>query len=199
MPHVDYYLTLASPYAYMGHAKFSRLTNKLNTKVIIKPVNMAEIFLKTGGLPVGERSPVRQAYRFQELERWQQHLNIPLNLRPKFFPVNDTQAAKVVIAAEFDGGNGIDLAGAYLHAVWAEEKNIADPDTIIFIADKLGLNGKQLLNQSVSEKVIKIYENNTQNALDVGVFGAPTYVVDKQIFWGQDRLEFLGDTLKSKF
>jgi 2-hydroxychromene-2-carboxylate isomerase len=196
MPHVDYYLTLASPYAYMGHARFAALTKKLSTKVVIKPVNMGEILSKTGGLPVGKRSSARQAYRFQELERWQKYLNIPLNLRPKFFPVDDTQAAGVVIAAEFEGGNGVNLAGAYLNAVWVEEKNIAEPDTIISIANGLGLDGKQLLNQSVSEKVIKIYEDNTQNALDVGVFGAPTYVVGEQLFWGQDRIEFLGDLLK---
>jgi 2-hydroxychromene-2-carboxylate isomerase len=197
MPLVDYYLTLASPYAYMGHFRFISLTKKLDTKVMIKPVNMGEVLSKTGGLPVGKRSPARQAYRFQELERWRQHLNIPLNLKPAFFPVNDTQAAGVVIAAELEGGNGLDLAGAYLHAVWAEEKNIADPNIIVAIANKLDLNGKQLLNQSTSTKVKKIFEANTQDALDVGVFGAPTYVVGEQLFWGQDRLEFLGDALKS--
>ena len=196
MSYVDYYLTLASPYAYMGHARFTALTKKLNTKVVIKPVNMGDIFSKTGGIPIGERSPARQAYRFQELERWRQHLDIPLNLKPAFFPVNDTQAMGVVIAAEFEGGNGLDLAGAYLHAVWAEEKNIADPDIIVAIANRLGLDGKQLLNQSVSEKVIRTYESNTQNALDVGVFGAPTYVVGEQLFWGQDRIEFLSEVLK---
>jgi 2-hydroxychromene-2-carboxylate isomerase len=197
MLHVDYYLTLASPYAYMGHVRLVSLTKKLNTKVMIKPVNMGEVLSKTGGLPVGKRSPARQAYRFQELERWREYLNIPLNLKPKFFPVNDTQAAGVVIAAELEGENGVDLAGAYLHAVWAEEKNIADPSVIVAIADELGFNGKQLLNQSSSAKVLKTFEKNTQDALVVGVFGAPTYVVGEQIFWGQDRLEFLRDILKS--
>ena len=62
---VDYYLSLASPYAYMGHARFIALTRKLNTKVKIKPVNMGEILSKTGVLPVGKRSPERQAYRLQ--------------------------------------------------------------------------------------------------------------------------------------
>ena len=164
---------------------------------MIKPVNMGEVLSKTGGLPVGKRSPARQAYRFQELERWRQHLNIPLNLKPAFFPVNDTQAAGDVIAAELEGGNGLDLAGAYLHAGWAEEKKIADPNIIVAIANKLDLNGKQLLNQSTSTKVKKIFEANTHDALDVGVFGAPTYVVGEQLFWGQDRLEFLGNALKS--
>jgi 2-hydroxychromene-2-carboxylate isomerase len=193
---VDYYLSLASPYAYMGHARFIALTKKLNTKVIIKPVNMGEILSKTGGLPVGKRSPERQAYRLQELERWHKYLDIPLNLKPKFFPVNDIPAAKVVITCELDSGNGVSLAGAYLRAVWAEEKNIADPVIIVAIANKLGLDGEQLLNQSTSNEVTKFFECNTQDALDVGVFGAPTYVFGEQLFWGQDRIEFLCNTLK---
>ena len=196
MSHVDYYLTLASPYAYMGHVRFIALTKRLDTKVIIKPVNMGEIFSKTGGLPLGKRSPARLAYRLQELKRWKRHLNIPLNLNPRFFPVNDIQAARVVITAELEGGNGIDLAGAYLRAVWAEERNIADPDIIVAIANELGLDGQHLLRQSDSAKVIKTFDNNTYEALDIGVFGAPTYVLGEQLFWGQDRIEFLGDALK---
>ncbi len=198
MQHVEYYLTLASPYAYMGHVKLVELTKKLNAKIMIKPINMGEVLSKTGGLPVGKRSPARQAYRLQELERWREHLNIHLNLKPKFFPVNDTQAAGVVIAAELEGENGIDLAGAYLHAVWAEEKNIADPNVIVSIADELGLDGKKLLNQSSSTIILKTFEKNTHDALNVGVFGAPTYVVGDRLFWGQDRIDFLGDILKTK-
>ena len=85
MTQVDYYLTLASPYAYMGHTRFVDISKKMKASVAIKPVNMGYIFSKTGGLPLGKRSPARQAYRFQELERWRQHLDIPLILKPKFF------------------------------------------------------------------------------------------------------------------
>ena len=197
MPLVDYYLTLASPYAYIGHVRFIELTKKLNTKVTIKPVNMGEILSKTGGRPVGKRSKARQAYRFQELVRWQKYLNIPLNLEPKFFPVNDIQAAKMVIVAELEGANGVGLAGAYLRAVWAEERNIADPDIVVGIANECGLDGKQLVNQSTAAKITNIFESNTQDALNIGVFGAPTYVIGEQLFWGQDRLGFLGDALKT--
>ena len=197
MAHVDYYLTLASPYAYMGHTRFVDISKKMKASVAIKPVNMGYIFSKTGGLPLGKRSPARQAYRFQELERWRQHLDIPLILKPKFFPVNDLQASAMVIAADLKGENGIDLAGAYLRAVWAEERNINAPDTLVSIASDLGIDGAELLTQSGSVEVAQIFERNSQDALDIGVFGAPTYAVGEQLFWGQDRLDFLEHALKS--
>ena len=196
MPKVDYYLTLASPYAYMGHTRFVDLSKKMKASVTIKPVDMGFIFSKTGGLPLGKRSPARQAYRFQELERWRQHLNIPLILKPKFFPVNDLQASAMVIAADLKGKNGIDLAGACLRAVWAEERNIAAPDTLVSIANDLGMDGAELLTQSGSAEVAQVFERNSQDALGIGVFGAPTYAVGEQLFWGQDRLSFLEHALK---
>ena len=196
MTQVDYYLTLASPYAYMGHTRFVDISKKMKASVAIKPVNMGYIFSKTGGLPLGKRSPARQAYRFQELERWRQHLDIPLILKPKFFPVNDLQASAMVIAADLKGENGIDLAGAYLRAVWAEERNINAPDTLVSIANDLGIDGAELLTQSGSVEVAQIFERNSQDALDIGVFGAPTYAVGEQLFWGQDRLDFLEHALK---
>ena len=197
MTQVDYYLTLASPYAYMGHTRFVDISKKMKASVTIKPVNMGYIFSKTGGLPLGKRSPARQAYRFQELERWRQHLDIPLILKPKFFPVNDLQASAMVIAADLKGENGIDLAGAYLRAVWAEERNINAPDTLVSIANDLGMDGAELLTQSDLVEVAQIFERNSQDALDIGVFGAPTYAVGEQLFWGQDRLDFLEHALKS--
>ena len=197
MTQVDYYLTLASPYAYMGHTRFVDISKKMKASVAIKPVDMGYIFSKTGGLPLGKRSPARQAYRFQELERWRQHLDIPRILKPKFFPVNDLQASAMVIAADLKGKNGIDLAGAYLRAVWAEERNINAPDTLVSIASDLGIDGAELLTQSGSVEVAQIFERNSQDALDIGVFGAPTYAVGEQLFWGQDRLDFLEHALKS--
>ena len=197
MTQVDYYLTLASPYAYMGHTRFVDISKKMKASVAIKPVNMGYIFSKTGGLPLGKRSPARQAYRFQELERWRQHLDIPLILKPNFFPVNDLQASAMVIAADLKGENGIDLAGAYLRAVWAEERNINAPDTLVSIANDLGMDGAELLTQSDLVEVAQIFERNSQDALDIGVFGAPTYAVGEQLFWGQDRLDFLEHALKS--
>lgn len=197
MSQIDYFLTLVSPYAYLGHARFVEIAERHNATVHIKPVNMGAIFSETGGLPLAKRAPARQAYRFQELKRWQAHLGVPLTLEPAFFPANDRDAAGMVISATRNGQKGIELAGAFLRAVWAEEKNIADHPTITAIADQLGLNGQALLVDSASSEVNAIWESNTQAGKSAGVFGAPTYIVGEHMFWGQDRLDFLEQTLGS--
>ncbi len=195
MPKIDYYLTLVSPYAYMGHARLVEIGQRQKTSIHIKPVNMGFIFSQTGGLPLAQRPPARQAYRMQELKRWRAHLNLPLNLEPAFFPANDRDAAGMVIAANLKGENAIDLAGAFLRAVWAEEKNIADRETLISVANAQGLDGETLLKKSHSSDVNAVWDLNTQDAMTVGVFGAPTYIYGAHMFWGQDRLDFLEQSL----
>lgn len=197
MPQIDYYLTLVSPYAYMGHDRFVEIANRNGVDVNIKPVNMGAIFSETGGLPLAKSAPARQAYRFQELKRWRSHLNLPLVLEPKFFPANDRDAAGMVIAAILNGENGVNLAGAFLRAVWAEERDVADHDTIISIANDLGMDGKALLSKSDTPDVVRIWEQNTTDGKDAGVFGAPTYICGDQMFWGQDRLDFLEHALQA--
>ncbi|NQV98894.1 MAG: 2-hydroxychromene-2-carboxylate isomerase [Rhodospirillales bacterium] len=181
----------------MGHDQLVALAKRQDAAVVIKPVNMGAIFSQTGGLPLAKRAPARQAYRFQELERWRRHLNIPLTLEPAFFPANDRDAAGMVIAANLDGADGIGLAGAFLRAVWAEERNIADPQTAIDIANAQGLDGQALLAAANSAAVTAVWEANTAEAMEVGVFGAPTYVYGAHMFWGQDRLDFLERAIQS--
>lgn len=191
MAHIDYYLTLVSPYAYMGHDRLVDVARRNGCDIRIKPVDMGAVFSVTGGLPLAKRAPARQAYRFQELKRWRSYLDIPLNLEPRFFPANDRNAAGMVIAADQQGLDGIKLAGAFLRAVWAEERNLADDQTIVEIANEQGLDGQDLLSQAYSEAVTKTWDANTAEAIEVGVFGAPTYVYQTHMFWGQDRMEFL--------
>lgn len=197
MPQVDYYLTLVSPYAYMGHGQFMDVVKRHDLSVTIKPANMGDIFSKTGGLPLAKRAPARQAYRFQELKRWRQFLDIPLNLEPKFFPANDRAAAGMVIAAQQSGQDCLGLAGAILRAVWAEERDVADPDTLVSIANEQNLGGSALLDASTSPEITRIWEAYTQDALDAGVFGAPTYVYGEELFWGQDRVSFLEHAIQT--
>ncbi len=198
MPQIDYYLTLVSPYAYMGHDRFVKIAEAHDATINIKPVNMGAIFAETGGLPLAKRAPARQAYRFQELKRWRDYLDLPLNLEPKFFPANDRDAAGMVISALNKGQDGVALAGAMLRAVWAEEKDIADHETLIAIANELGLDGEALLADSPSENVSAAWDTNTQDGKDAGVFGAPTFIIGEHMFWGQDRLDFLERTLSEQ-
>ncbi|BDB25419.1 2-hydroxychromene-2-carboxylate isomerase [Cupriavidus sp. P-10] len=190
---VDYYLTPQSPFVYMGHARFTAIAERHGVQVNLKPCDMGKVFSVSGGLPLAQRPPQRQAYRMVELKRWSAFLDLPLNPEPTFFPVSGDAASKLVIAAQLAHGTAraLQLTGAIGAAVWAQQRNIADAATLAQIADETGLDGAGLVKASEAQSVQAAYAQNTQDAVSAGVFGAPWYVFDGQPFWGQDRLEFL--------
>ena len=194
---VDYYFSLQSPWAYIGHQSFRRLVSTYDLKVNHKPVVLVDLFSETGGLPLMKRHPVRQRYRMVELQRWRDKRGLQFHLQPANWPFNARLADGVVIAAN---EAGLD-PDRYLHkafaAVWEDQLNMADPATIAKLADESGLPGKQLVERSASEEISAAYEQNRQDALACDVFGSPVYVLDGEVFWGQDRIELLGDALKS--
>ena len=148
------------------------------------------IFPKTGGLPLAQRSQQRQAYRLQELRRWRSFLNIPLNIQPAHFPADSTLATGLVIAAREAGLDAASLSGAYLRAVWAEQRNLGDEATALAIASEQGIDGSALLPHL--EKCLAMCEADSLSAMNErNVFGAPSYVIGDEVFWGQDRLEFV--------
>ncbi|WP_454711297.1 DsbA family protein [Cupriavidus nantongensis] len=190
---VDYYLTPQSPYVYMGHARFSAIAARHDVQVNLKPCDLGKVFSVSGGVPLAQRPPQRQAYRLVELKRWSEFLNLPLNVEPAFFPVSGDAASKLIIATQLAHGTAraMALTGAIGAAVWAQQRNIADAATLAQIADETGLDGAGLLKAGEAQSVQAAYAQNTQDAISAGVFGAPWYVYDGEPFWGQDRLDFL--------
>jgi 2-hydroxychromene-2-carboxylate isomerase len=189
---IDYYLFPNSPYAYMGHARLGQLARQYGAAVRVRPMDAAKVFPVSGGLPLAKRAPQRQAYRLVELKRWRDYLGVPLNLQPKFFPVAADPAARLIVAAEeVSGQAAFDVAGRVLAAVWAEDRDIAADTTLREVADGAGLDGASVLERSKSADVQARYDSYTQEAIDRQVFGAPTYVLRGELFWGQDRLGFL--------
>ena len=185
MKSIDYYFSPVSPWTYLGHARVTAIAAKAGAVIHAKPVDYGVIFPASGGLPLGKRAPQRQAYRMMELARWRDHLGVPLTLQPKFFPADGTGACYLICGVE--EGKRMAVAGDLLAAVWAREENIADPATLGAIAARNGIaDAGQALEAGKA-----IYEANTKEALARGVFGAPTYVLRDELFWGQDRLEFL--------
>lgn len=190
---VEYFMAPASPWAYLGHQRFVAIAKKHHANIELKPADIAKVFGATGGVPVAQRPIQRQEYRLAELTRWSKHLQIPLNLHPKFFPVSGELASKLIIAAQQEVGAeaGLSVAFALGRAVWAEEKNIADGDTLVSIADSLGLKGKDLMAHAASDAVAADYARHTEDALAAHIFGVPWYRVDDEGYWGQDRLDFV--------
>lgn len=194
---IDYFMSPQSPWCYLGHERLAAIAAEKNALVDIRPFDLGKVFSVSGGLPLAKRPPQRQAYRLTELARWAAHLNLPLNLQPKFFPVQPEQACNLIIAARTALGAdaALRLGGAIGRALWAEEKNIADEATLAQIADLCGLDGKMLVKSAATAGVQQQYQKNTDDAMAINVFGVPWYVVDGESFWGQDRLDFVARAL----
>jgi 2-hydroxychromene-2-carboxylate isomerase len=190
---VDYYFSPMSPWTYLGHARFADMAQRHGAAIKVKPVDFSKVFPVSGGVPVAKRAPQRQAYRLVELKRFRDYLKMPLNLQPKFFPVPADLAAQFIVAAGRAGGSdaAMRLAGAVLRACWAEERNIADAETLGAICKEQSLNAAALAAAAQSEAVKAECAGYTEEAIARNVFGAPSYVIDGEIFWGQDRLEFV--------
>ena len=115
---------------------------------------------------------------------------IPINLRPAHWPTDPLPSCHAIIVAEEVGGGDVGgLVHAILRACWAKERDISEHDVLAECLEKNGFPASVL--EEVMEKAAKVFERNTGEALERGVFGAPSYLVDDQLFWGQDRLAYL--------
>ena len=190
---VDYYLAPQSPWTYLGHRRFWDVARQHGAAVRIKPFDLGgRVFPVSGGLPVSKRAPQRQAYRLVELERFAQWLGVPINTQPRFFPVSGDDAARLIIAVDQHDGTeaAMRVADGVLRAVWVDELSIADDKVLAGVLMRADVQARRM-DDSRSQAVQDAYERHTEEAIGAGVFGAPSYVIDGEIFWGQDRLDFV--------
>ncbi len=187
MAHIDYYFATISPYTYLCGTRPAGIAAKYGATLTYKPLDIMALFARTGGLPPKDRHPNRQAYRLQDMRRRAALLEEPINLKPAFWPANAAPASFAIIAAQSAGGDVAALVASISRACWAEDKNIADDDVIRAALVDAGfdadLSDKNMLTSA------ETYSSNLEEAVRVGVFGAPFFVVDSgEIFWGEDRL-----------
>ena len=195
---IDYYMTLTSPWTYLGSALFAEIAERNGATVNIKPCKFGPIFEQTGGLPLPKRSPQRRAYRMMELKRWREVRDIPIILEPQHSRCDDTAATRLVIAARLQGRNAHRLSLELGRAIWERDETLAEPATIASAAERAGLDAAALRAAGPSDAELDLlHEKFTQEALAAGVFGAPSFVLPSgEIFWGQDRLDMLERALK---
>jgi len=189
---IDYYIAPQSPWTYLGHQRFAHMARAAGAIVNLLPVDLGKVFPISGGLPLPQRAPQRQAYRLVELKRFSEWLRLPLTVQPKHFPVPGDNAARLIIATNRQHGTdaAMRLAGTVMGAVWAEELNINDTATLLELLHLCALP-TTLWDDAQTAEVQARYEAATQQAIDAGIFGAPSFVIDGEVFWGQDRLDFV--------
>ena len=192
---IQYWFSTASPWTWLGSARFAQLVQRAGADVEVLPVDLSEVFAATGGTPFPKRSAARQSYRQLELARWSRRLGVPIKLEPRHYPVDRGPSSRLLIAARDAGLDALALSHAVLRAIWAEDEDIADWTTLQRLADRRGHDGAALVRAAQEPRVEARYRETTHRAIEAQVFGSPTFVVEGERFWGQDRLDFLAERL----
>lgn len=195
MAHIDYFLFTISPFTYLAGTRLEEVAKANGATITYKPFGLLKVFEATGTLPPGQRHPSRQAHRLQEIQRIAEMNDMPVNVKPAHWPTNPVPSMSAIIAAQEAGGG--DLGGfvhSILRACWAEEKDIADDSVIKPLLEAHGFDAGLVDSGLLTGS--ETIERNTQEALERGVFGAPTYLLEDQVYWGQDRLTYLDAHLK---
>lgn len=188
---IDFFFTPMSPWSFLGVDRLLDLGRRHGATVRFRPVELPRIFATVGYLPIAQRPPALLANRMQELRRWRDFLGIEFNLEPKYFPVPDKPACLTIAAAQEQGDDGIALTRALMRACWVEERDVSDRDTLVTVANEIGLDGSGLVAASDSDATARRLDANTEAAIAHQAIGVPTYVVGDEAFFGQDRLEFV--------
>ena len=195
MTSVSYYMTPSSPWSYLGSKLFSGMAAQAGAEVTVYAVDFGTIFPATGGLPLPKRSPERQAYRLQELARWKRRRNAPMHLQPVNFPATRPTAALAIVAAREAGHDALGLSSALLAALWEDDRNIDDPDIVASVCEACGLPAAAIMEAAGGGDIAERFAADTREAIERGVFGAPSWLIGGELFWGQDRLDFVAEKL----
>lgn len=190
---VEVYYSLISPWTYMVWARLGALARQSGAEIAYHPLDTNQVFPRTGGLPLAKRAPERQRYRMMELKRWRRRLAIPLTLEPRFFPTDVVPATKMALAIRERGGDVWAFSDAVLRAVWVQDRDIADVATLKAISLSLGLDAEALLTEA--QDLEDQLAAEAEQAIAKGIFGAPSFIVGEEIFWGQDRFDFLAEAV----
>jgi carboxymethylenebutenolidase len=190
---LEVYFTPASPWTFLSWDRLGALIAREGLRAHWFPVDYGVIFPRTGGLPLPRRAPERQRYRLMELKRWSRRLHVAIHLEPRFFPVADADAALLILAARERGADTWAVARAFMAAVWQQERDIADPATRRAILAEQGLDAAALERAAAGLAETRAAES--ERAIARGVFGAPTFIFEGELFWGQDRLDFLEEAV----
>jgi len=193
---IEYFFSVVSPWAYLGHAELVRIARAHHATIVYRPVSLARVFPSSGGVPLAKRHPLRQRHRMLELQRWRDKRGVPLVLHPPFWPFDTVLADRLVTVLAAHGGDVEAFLPAAFKGVWRDGLDLADEATLRDLLRKGGLD-PALVDAAKSDATAALYDAAYDDAMAKGVFGSPCYIREGEVFWGQDRLAFLGEALAS--
>lgn len=200
LPTIDYYYSTRSIYAYFGAQRINTLARRFGRRIHHKPVDLSRVIPASGSLPFAQRSAGHVRHFFgREIELWSEYLDIPALVDPVHHVGDRRLPSGFVIAAQQQGADVDQLHLAVLAALWRDDRDVGDVAVLSAVAREAGLDPVPLAQAALSDAVQAEFVRNTDEAIARGVFGSPTYFVDDEMFYGQDRLMMVERALQQPF
>ncbi len=198
---IEYFYAAHSAFAYLGAAELKRIADKASATIIHKPMDLRAVMPASGSSSFAKRSQNHKDYFFQrEIVRWAEFREIDVMDVIPTHHANDINFANCVLIAADQAGLDIDaLSEEILRAHWVDDADVASKSDLEKMCQTVGINAASLFEAATSQSIQDIYDANTQEAIDRGVFGSPTYFVGADMFYGQDRLDLVARALTKPF
>jgi 2-hydroxychromene-2-carboxylate isomerase len=184
---IDFYFEFASPYGYLASTQIDRVAERHDRTVAWHPIMLGPALKETGARPLTQ-TPLKGPYLFHDVPRFARLLGVPLTL-PPVMPMNSLAASRACVwLAETDAGRAKRLAQALFHAHWGEGRDLSPPEAVAEVAADLAIDRDALLAAVADQRIKDRLKEQTETAIERGVFGSPFIFVDGEPFWGADRL-----------
>lgn len=195
--HIDYFYTSTSPFTWFGQKHFCEVAAKHGKEIRYKPVNLMEVWKVSGGVAPGQRPPMRQRYRLIELQRIGHYRGVDVIAQPDSFPANPERADCCCILLSQQGKDPGEFLYSVGEALWGQDRQIADEAVLAELLDKAGFDGKTTVQESKDPAIAEVRSANSLEAIELDVVGAPAYVYKNEVFWGQDRIDYLDHMIET--
>jgi len=194
-PGIEHFFTPVSGYAYLGHEAMLRIARAAGVRVRQRPVDIAKVFEACGITPPVKQSEAKRAWRRLDMRRWAERRGLPLKERPLFWPTDGARAARTIVALDIMNGPVDRFVSAVLGACWARDLDISEARTIALLLNECGADVAAVMAYAESGEAQVAYEANTRDAIAAGAVGSPFYRIGGEVFFGQDRLDFVQSAL----
>jgi 2-hydroxychromene-2-carboxylate isomerase len=191
---VEFYFDLGSPATYLAYTQLPKICEQTDSQLIYIPFLLGGVFKATGNASPAA-VPAKGRYMFQDLDRYAKRYGVPLKFNPHF-PINTLMLMRAVTGMQLRHPERFQaFIDCLFHALWVEGRSLDDLATVASVLTQNGFDPNEVLALTADEEVKATLKDNTEKAVQRGVFGAPSMFVDHQLFFGQDRLDFVLEAL----
>ena len=194
---IEFYFDVGSPYSYIGFHRIQQIAQQYQAELIWKPMLLGGVFKATGNSsPMAV--PAKARYSMIDLQRWAKLWQIPVQMNP-YFPINTLQLMRLITAVQlFQSEEFLKVLTGIFNAMFGQPRNLNDLTTFMQLMQELGLGAEQVKQWLDDEKVKSELKVVTEEAIERGVFGAPSWFVNDELYWGVDHLHFVEDAIQGQ-